>query len=157
MKLIAIVAHDPNLLIGAGGELPWHLPADLAFFKKTTSGHPIVMGRKTYDSIGRPLPRRQNIVLTRDPSWTAEGVSVIHAPEDLTSLPLTLPGPVYLIGGAEIYRLFLPLTAEMLVTFVKTTHQGDTHLPPYEADFECAEIISERAEFEIRRYVRRKA
>ena len=77
----------PRRVIGRDGGLPWHLPADLAFFKKTTTGHPIVMGRKTYESIGRPLPNRRNIVLTRDPDWSAEGVEVIHRPEDIDDLP----------------------------------------------------------------------
>src|SRR5687767_12568304 len=75
-RLIAIVAMTPEHVIGRNGTLPWHLPEDLAFFKRTTSGYPIVMGRKTYESIGRPLPKRRNIVLTRDPAWSAPGVEV---------------------------------------------------------------------------------
>ena len=86
-KLIAIVAHDPNRLIGANNALPWHLPGDLAFFKQTTSGHPILMGRKTFESIGRPLPKRQNIVLTRDLSWTADGVDIIPVSYTHLTLP----------------------------------------------------------------------
>lgn len=152
MPLIAIVAHDPNRLIGAGGELPWHLPADLAFFKKTTSGHPIVMGRKTYQSIGRPLPKRQNIVLTRNRSWSAEGTVVIHEPSELDTLPLTHEHPIYLIGGAEIYRIFMPLVDELLVTQVKATYEGDTYLPPYEHLFTNSEVITETDEYCIKRY-----
>ena len=129
MKLIAIVAHDPNRLIGSQGDLPWHLPGDLAFFKKTTSGHPIVMGRKTFESIGRVLPKRQNIVLTRDPNWSAEGATVIHSPTDLPETALALPDPVFIIGGAEIYQQFLPLLDEILVTRVKNAYEGDTHFP----------------------------
>lgn len=77
-KLIGIVAMTNDRVIGREGTLPWHIPEDLAFFKKTTSGYPIVMGRKTYESIGRPLPKRRNIVITRDQGWSAEGVETIH-------------------------------------------------------------------------------
>lgn len=154
MKLIAIVAHDPNRLIGKGGDLPWHLPGDLAFFKKTTSGHAIVMGRKTFESIGRPLPKRENIVLTRDPHWTAEGVQVIHSPEDLAQLQLSLEGPVFIIGGAEIYHLFLPHLDELLVTKVKETFEGDTYFPEYETQFREGELLLDDEEFSVFRFVK---
>ena len=78
MTLTAIVAMTPERVIGRDNRLPWHLPEDLRFFKRATSGHPVVMGRKTFDSIGKPLPARQNIVLTRDHAWSTEGVEVIH-------------------------------------------------------------------------------
>lgn len=152
MSLIAIVAHDPNRLIGSNGELPWHLPEDLAFFKKTTSGHPIVMGRKTYQSIGRPLPKRQNIVLTRDRLWRAEGTTVIHDPTDLDQLALTHEKPIFIIGGAEIYRIFMPHLDELLVTHVKQEYQGDTYLPPYEPFFPTCEVLVETADFAIKRH-----
>ena len=157
MHLTAIVAHDPNRLIGAGGDLPWHLPADLAFFKKTTSGHPIVMGRKTFESIGRALPKRQNIVLTRDPSWTADGVTVIHSPADLAQLEIEQPDPVYIIGGAEIYLQFLPLLDELLVTQVHATYEGDTYFPEYEHLFNKGELIHEDADFSVLRYSQKNA
>ena len=83
---IGIVAMTDDRVIGRGGTLPWHLPDDLAFFKRTTKGHPVVMGRKTYESIGRPLPGRRNIVMTRDPGWSAAGVEVIHSPSGLDAL-----------------------------------------------------------------------
>ncbi|MGJ8724810.1 MAG: dihydrofolate reductase [Roseibacillus sp.] len=152
MHLTAIVAHDPNRLIGAGGDLPWHLPADLAFFKKTTSGHPIVMGRKTFESIGRALPKRQNIVLTRDSSWQADGVTVIHAPQELRDLEIEQPDPVYIIGGAEIYLQFLPLLDELLVTKVKTAYEGDTYFPEYEHLFQQSEVLLEENDFSVIRY-----
>ena len=157
MHLTAIVAHDPNRLIGAGGDLPWHLPADLAFFKKTTSGHPIVMGRKTFESIGRALPKRQNIVLTRDSSWTADGVTVIHSPAELPQLEIEQPGPVYIIGGAEIYLQFLPLLDELLVTKVKTAYEGDTYFPEYEHLFEQDEVVLEEADFSVIRFAKKNA
>ncbi len=144
----------PDRVIGRDGELPWHLPADLAFFKRTTSGHPIVMGRKTYESIGRPLPKRRNIVLTRDPEWSAPGVEVIHRPEDLIRLP-GLDGTVFIIGGAEIYAAFLPRIDELLVTHVHSHHQGDTHFPEFEHAFPHSENIESHPEFTISRWTRR--
>jgi len=98
--LTAVVAMDPNRLIGRDGTLPWHLPEDLAFFKKTTLGHPVLMGRKTFESIGRPLPKRRNIVLTRDHDWKHDGVDIIHSPSEI---PKT-DEKIFIIGGAEIYR-----------------------------------------------------
>ena len=140
-------------VIGRNGTLPWHLPEDLAFFKRTTSGHPIVMGRKTFESIGRPLPKRRNIVLTRDPNWSAPGTEVIHRPEELTKLP-DISGKVYIIGGAEIYQAFLPHTDEVLVTHVLEPHAGDTYLPRFEDEFPHSTIIETHPQFEIRRWTR---
>ena len=113
-----------NRVIGRDNELPWRLPADLAHFRKVTMGHPIVMGRKTYESIGRPLPKRRNIVLTRDSSWSADGVEVIHRPEDLYQLP-GMDGQVFIIGGSEIYAAFFPLLDDLLVSHVFEKHEGD--------------------------------
>ncbi|MEM9080896.1 MAG: dihydrofolate reductase [Verrucomicrobiota bacterium] len=152
-KLIAIVAHDPNRLIGRDGDLPWHLPGDLAFFKRTTSGHPILMGRKTFDSIGRPLPKRQNIILTRDPQWSADGTTIIQHPDQLPSLQLSQPEPVFIIGGAQIYQLFLPLLDELIVTHVHQTHQGDTHFPEYNHLFPHSEVLESHDDFTIRRHL----
>ncbi|PAW68510.1 MAG: dihydrofolate reductase [Verrucomicrobiia bacterium Tous-C5FEB] len=154
MHLVAIVAMTTDRVIGRNGTLPWHLPEDLAFFKRTTSGHPIVMGRKTFESIGRPLPKRRNIVLTRDPNWSAPGTEVIHSPEDLTKL-LDINGTVYLIGGAEIYQAFLPHTDEILVTHVLEPHAGDTYLPRFEDEFPHSTLIETHPQFEIRRWTRK--
>lgn len=153
MHLVAIVAMTTDRVIGRNGTLPWHLPDDLAFFKRTTSGHPIVMGRKTFESIGRPLPKRRNIVLTRDPNWSAPGTEVIHSPDELAKLS-DLDGTVYLIGGAEIYRAFLPLTDEILVTHVLETHAGDTYLPRFEDEFPHSSLIESHPQFEVRRWTR---
>jgi dihydrofolate reductase len=130
-RLTAIVAMTQDRVIGKAGSLPWHLPEDLAFFKRTTSGHPIVMGRKTFESIGRPLPKRRNIVLTRDHEWSAPGVEVIHHPDELESLP-DLDGQVFIIGGAEIYLAFLPKLDDLIVSHVFGDHDGDTRLPEFE-------------------------
>ncbi len=150
MKLIAIVAMTQDRVIGRDGTLPWHLPEDLAFFKRTTSGHPIVMGRKTYESIGRPLPKRRNIVLTRDPAWQAAGVEVIHSPDQLPEVD----GPVFIIGGAEIYAAFLDKLDELLVSRVHESHPGDTHFPEFEHLFFNPEVVETHDAFQVYRYSR---
>ena len=146
----------PDRMIGRDGSLPWHLPADLAFFKRSTTGHAIVMGRKTYESIGRPLPRRRNIVLTRDPSWSAPGVETIHRPEELYDLPgVAEQDHVFIIGGAEIYAAFLPQLDELLVSHVFAHHAGDTCFPPFEDRFHASELLESHDEFEVRRWTRK--
>lgn len=152
-KLIAMVAMTSDRVIGKENDLPWHLPEDLQLFKRTTSGHPIVMGRKTYDSIGRPLPKRQNIVITRDPSWSAEGVDVVHSPEAISQLELMHP-EVYIIGGSEIYSLFLPYLDELLVSYVYENHDGDTRFPEFEHHFPGYEVVEKFTDFELRRYTK---
>lgn len=148
--LIAVVAMDPNRLIGAGGTLPWHLPEDLAFFKKTTLGHPVLMGRKTFESIGRPLPKRRNIVLTRDHDWNHAGVEVIHSPEEI----LDAEEKVFVIGGAEIYRALSGQIDEWLVSHVHQAYEGDTHLAAFEADFPNVEVVETHETFTVKRYWR---
>lgn len=151
MRLTAIVAMTPERVIGHGGKLPWNLPADLAFFKRITSGHPVVMGRKTFESIGRPLPKRRNIVLTRDHSWTAEGVEVIHQPSGLGQLE-GIGGRIFIIGGSEIYAVFLPELDDLLVSHVFTKHPGDVWFPEFESRFPKSECIELHPDFEVRRY-----
>ncbi len=153
LHLTAVVAMTPERVIGKAGSLPWHLPEDLAFFKRTTSGHPIVMGRKTYESIGRPLPKRRNIVLTRDLNWSAVGVEVIHHPDQLGKLP-GLDGRVFIIGGSEIYAAFLPELDDLLVSHVHESHEGDTWLPAFEDEFPEVEILETHPDFEVRRHSR---
>lgn len=153
LRLTAIVAMTPQRVIGRNGKLPWNLPADLAFFKRTTSGHPIVMGRKTYESIGRPLPKRRNIVLTRDGSWTADGVEVIHRPEELHDLA-GIGGRVFIIGGSEIYAAFLPELEDLLVTHVFENHPGDVWFPEFESQFPKSESVECHSDFEVRRHLK---
>lgn len=153
IQLTAIVAMTPARVIGRGGDLPWRLPEDLAFFKRTTSGHPIVMGRKTYDSIGRPLPKRRNIVLTRDCNWSAEGVEVIHCPEELPSLE-GVAGRVFVIGGSEIYAAFLPHLDDLLISHVKNEYEGDTRFPEFEDQFPKVELMEDFTDFTVRRWSR---
>ena len=153
LHLTAIVAMTPQRVIGRNGKLPWHLPDDLAFFKRSTSGHPIVMGRKTYQSLGRPLPKRRNIVLTRDSNWSAAGVEVLHAPAGLAELP-GLDEPVFIIGGAEIYQAFLPLLDDLLISHLVENHTGDTWFPECEAAFPNSEIVESHPTFVVRRWWR---
>ena len=149
--LSAVVAMTPARIIGKNGGLPWHLPEDLAFFKRTTSGYPIVMGRKTYESIGRPLPKRRNIVLTSDSSWTAPGVEVIHAPLDLFSLK-ELGDKVFIIGGSQVYDAFLPILDELLVSHVFENYEGDTRFPEFSDAFPVSELLETHAAFEVKRW-----
>jgi dihydrofolate reductase len=153
-NLTAIVAMTPERVIGRDGQLPWRLPEDLAFFKRTTLGHPVVMGRKTYDSLGRPLPNRRNIVLTRDPNWCAAGVEVIHATAELENLP-GLEGRVFIIGGADIYQAFLPLVDDLLVSHVFDSAAGDTRFPEFDAAFPLSDLLETHQDFEVRRWRRR--
>jgi dihydrofolate reductase len=126
-----VVAMDRKGIIGRDGGLPWHLPKDLAHFKRLTVGKPIVMGRRTWAEIGRPLPHRVNIVLTRDPSFTAEGVLVAHDPEE--ALRLAAPAAeVMIIGGAEVYAVFLPIAHRIHVTRIEDDVLGDTRFPTYD-------------------------
>jgi dihydrofolate reductase len=153
LTLSALVAMTPDRVIGLNGKLPWHLPADLAFFKRSTIGHPIVMGRKTYESIGRPLPNRRNIVLTRDTAWSAPGVEIIHQPCELAGLP-GLDGRVFIIGGAEIYTAFLESLSDLWVSHVFENFPGDTYLPEFEILFPESEILETHDTFQVRRHFR---
>jgi dihydrofolate reductase len=137
--LSLIWAMDKNQLIGNANALPWRLPADLAFFKSKTQGHPVIMGRKTYDSLGRPLPNRENIVLTRDNNVEISGCSIANSVHDVVEL--VKGKDAFVIGGAEIYKLFLPLADELVVTFVAGEFYGDTYFPT--VDFDQWEIIEE--------------
>ncbi len=146
-----------NRVIGCNGKLPWHLPEDLKFFKRTTLGHPVLMGRKTFDSIieaiGKPLPQRLNIVLSKTMD-TREDVQVIRSMEELWLLP-NLTTPVYLIGGAQLYETLLPLCDELLLTSIEKAYEGDAYLAPFEHLFELKEVLGEGAGFEFQRYVKR--
>ncbi len=132
--LYAIVAHDQNRLIGGGNDLLWHLPNDLKYFKEKTRGFPIIMGRKTFDSLGRPLPGRRNMVVTRQANWTAEGVEVFGSLED--ALAALNGADAYIVGGGEIYRVALPSVDVLYVTEVHTAVEGgDTWFPEYASTF----------------------
>lgn len=124
-----IVAASTNNVIGAGGSLPWHLSDDLQRFKAITMGKPIVMGRKTYESIGRPLPGRQNIVVTTQEDFVAPGCDVVMSP-DAAATAAGDADEIMVIGGGEIYRLFLPLAGRVYLTRVNIDLEGDAFFAP---------------------------
>ncbi len=126
-SLSLIVATDRNHGIGINNTLPWRLPEDLAFFKRTTSGHPIIMGRKTFDSIGRPLPNRRNIVVTRNAQWRYEGVQAAGSLDE--AVQLAGDGEVFVIGGAQIYVDALPLADKLIVTEIDADYDCDAFFP----------------------------
>jgi dihydrofolate reductase len=127
-QLTLVVAMDAQRGIGVDNTLPWRLPEDLAHFKRVTSGHPIVMGRKTFDSIGRPLPNRRNIVITRNAEWRHEGVEAVTSLE--AALALAGDGEVFIIGGAQVFAAAMHLADKMIVTEIAHTFKCDTFFPP---------------------------
>ncbi|MYM36704.1 dihydrofolate reductase [Duganella sp. FT94W] len=131
-KLTIIVATDAQRGIGINNTLPWKLPEDLAHFKRTTSGHPIIMGRKTFDSIGRPLPNRRNIVVTRNDNWTRDGVERVGSLDAAIALLDGAEG--FVIGGAEIYKQALPLADQLIITQIAHTFDCDAFFPAIAAD-----------------------
>jgi dihydrofolate reductase len=127
-SLSIVVAFDRQRGIGVNNTLPWHLPEDLAHFKRTTSGHPIIMGRKTFDSIGRPLPNRQNIVITRNRQWQHDGVDAVESLD--AALSLVGEKEAFIIGGAQIFAEALPRTDRLIVTEINHAFDCDTFFPP---------------------------
>lgn len=129
-KIALVVAMDKNRAIGRAGALPWHLPDDLKRFRALTLGKTVLMGRKTYQSIGRPLPRRRNVVLTRDPNFGAEGVEVVHSLDDA----LRLDDEIMVIGGGEIYTLTLSFATHIYLTLVDTVvPDADAFFPAWDS------------------------
>lgn len=150
--LIAIAAMSLNRVIGAGNRIPWHLPEDFQWFKQTTTGHVLLMGRKTFESIGRPLPNRETMVLSRS-DFRHPKVTTIRSLEELP--PLVGERQVFICGGAQIYEQLLPQCAELLLTLVQREVPGDAFFPQFEDQFELAEEIRATPEFKILRYQRR--
>lgn len=153
-KLSAIAAMSVNRVIGRDGALPWHHPEDLKFFKRTTLGHPVLMGRTTFESIGRPLPGRLNLVLSATLPETP-GVNVLRRLEEL---PAASAGAerVFVIGGARLYEALLPRCEEVFLTLVNETHAGDAFMPSFERDFGEPEVLAVAPPLEFRRYRRRQ-
>ena len=139
-----------NRVIGANGTIPWHLSEDMKFFKRTTLGHVVLMGRKTFDSIGQPLPGRENWVLTRGAD--IPGVRVFGDPAEITE-----PSDgreLFVIGGAGLYAALLPQCEELLLTLVNREVEGDVFFPRFEEDFAFTEVVFAAPEMEVRRYLR---
>jgi dihydrofolate reductase len=137
MRLSVILAAADNGVLGRDNALPWHLPEDLKYFKRVTLGKPVVMGRKTYESIGRPLPGRTNIVVSRNSEFNAEGVEVIASLREAIELAATIAdvdgqGELMVIGGAAIYSLAIPLAQRLYITEIHDTPHGDVYLPKIE-------------------------
>jgi len=145
----AIAAMSLNRVIGAGNKIPWHLPEDFKWFKQTTIGHVIVMGRKTFESIGKPLPNRETIVLSRS-QFSHPAVRIIRGLDELPAL--AGDRKVFICGGAQVYAQALPLCSELYLTLVKRTVDGDAFFPPFENQFELVEDIRDTPEFKILHY-----
>ncbi len=133
-EIVIVVARADNRVIGNAGTLPWHIPEDLKHFKKLTMGKPMVMGRKTFESLPGRLPGRRHIVITRDRQWQAEGAEVAHDAEGAIALAGDV-AELAVIGGADIFAMFLPLAHRIELTEVHDTPEGDTLMPPLGTDW----------------------
>lgn len=157
--LSAIAAMAKNRVIGNGNAIPWHVPEDFRFFKQTTMGGILLMGRKTYESIGRPLPGRITVVLSRSgklPAGTPPSENLLCIRE-LSELEKIAPEKkIFVAGGAEIYRQLLPLCTELFLTEIELEPEGDAFFPPFEADFGAGTEILRGEQFCIRRFFRKK-
>lgn len=134
--LSIIVCHDQNRVIGHENKMPWHLPNDLKRVKQLTTGNTIVMGRKTYESLGKALPNRRNVVLTRDRSFNPTDADVIHSLDEIKSLD----GHVFIFGGQNLYEQTIDMVEDMYVTVIENKYPGDAFFPPY--NFEQFKVVS---------------
>jgi len=133
-QLAIIVAWSLNRVIGRDGDLPWHYPVDLKHFKRTTLGHPLIMGRKTHESIGKPLPGRRNLVISRNAAFEAPGCEVFGSLEAAVAAARETDDCPFVIGGAQIYALALSHVTRMVVTEVQREVQGDVYFPAFDAE-----------------------
>lgn len=147
MKISLIVAFDENRLIGNNNALPWHLPADLKHFKNITMGHTMIMGRKTFDSIGKPLPGRVSMIITRQKDYKVEGCIVVNTMEEALK-KCNDQEEVFIIGGAQIFECTLPIATDLYITKIHHAFTGDTHFPEIsEKEWEqISEVTNERDE-----------
>lgn len=136
-----IWAMDKNGLIGKNNQLPWRLPEELKYFKETTMGSPIVMGRKTFESIGKPLPGRENIIITREKGFVASGCTVVHSTEELLD-KADGDTEIFITGGSEIFQQMLPFADKLYVTVIEESFVGDTYFPAI--DWEKWELVSSK-------------
>jgi dihydrofolate reductase len=132
MSVSLIAALASNGVIGRGNQLPWHLPEDLKYFKRVTQGHPVVMGRKTYESIGRLLPNRENRIVTRNADYRVEGARVFGSVEE-ACLPNGYDGEIFVIGGSEIYAQALKHAHRLYLTRIEKAYEGDARFPEFDA------------------------
>jgi len=141
MRISLIAALSLNHVIGKNNQLPWHMPNDLAHFKELTLGRPVIMGRKTFESMGKLLPKRRNIIITRDKNFTIKGAEVVHSLEEAFQKTQN-EVEVQIIGGAEIYTQALPFATHMDLTIIDTKIEGDTYFPQWNKE-EWQEIARE--------------
>jgi dihydrofolate reductase len=141
-KVVLVAARASNGVIGRDGGIPWRIPADFAHFKRVTVGHPLVLGRTTFEGIGKPLPDRQSIVVTRDADWAWDGVLVARSVEEALRMGADLDELVNVGGGAQVYRDALPMATDQILTEVHASPSGDTHYP----DFDEADWLETRRE-----------
>ena len=153
MSFTAIAAMSENRVIGRGSQIPWHLPEDFKWFKQATLGHVLVMGRKTFESIGRPLPGRETIVLTRS-GFSHPGVTTAATLEEVEAKVGNRQA--FIAGGAEIYRLALARCSDLYLTLVKRTVDGDVLFPSFEDQFELVAELRDTPEFKILHYRRKR-
>jgi dihydrofolate reductase len=128
MSVSFILAMDRNRGIGFNNKLPWRMPADLAYFKRVTMGHTILMGRKTYESIGKPLPGRHNVILTQNREYRAEGCTIVHSVEEALDR-FARNEELFVTGGGEIFKLFLPYADKLYITYIEETFPADAFFP----------------------------
>ena len=149
----AIAAMSLNRVIGRGKTIPWHLPEDFKWFKETTMGHVLAMGRRTYESIGRPLPGRETVVLTRNPGSVTD-VRTLDSLEALGQAKAYRDRTIFICGGAEIYAQALYQCADLYLTRVKREVEGDAFFPEFEPLFDSGEVLRETTAFDIVHYRR---
>jgi dihydrofolate reductase len=145
----AIAAMSENRVIGQGNKIPWHLPEDFKWFKKMTTGHLLVMGRKTFESIGKPLPNRETIVLSRT-GFSCPGVRTVGGLDEIDLAHEARD--VFICGGARVYEQALPLCSDLFLTRVKRVVEGDAFFPPFEEAFRRIAVLDDTAEFSIEHY-----
>jgi dihydrofolate reductase len=153
MKISLIVAMSSNRAIGLEGQMPWHLSADLKRFKQITMGHPILMGRLTFESIGRALPGRTNIVVSRNPDYGPEGCLVVDSVEAAISQGCQLDDEVFVIGGSTLYEATLPIANTLYITQINQDFEGDTFFPDFDrnnwAEVEREDVIDDKVSFDF--------
>ena len=138
-----LVAHDLNRVIGVDNKMPWHIPEELGYFKKVTMGKAIVMGRKTFESIGKVLPGRLNIIITRNDNYSIDGAEVVHSLKEAIELGKTYSEEVVIIGGAEIFNQSMEIADKLYITVIQNEYEGDTYFPKYGDEWK---LISESGE-----------
>jgi dihydrofolate reductase len=155
MNFAAVVAHDKNRLIGGDNKLLWHLPEDLKHFKNLTLNSTVIMGRKTFESIGKPLPKRLNVVLTKDDNFRPNNCMVYDRVQDVVR-DFAEETRVFIIGGGEIYKQFLPYITRIYVSLVDGEYQGDTYFPDYGIDLGWKCFFEEQKEgFKLQTWIRK--